>query len=95
GGFNYGSGGMLNMTTRRTRDLGLFLGGTYGRRKNTTSSIRNLFTYRRAGRMAYQGLPGTFLRGRQGLSLNPYLSRARKRKTRTTDLTRRRALRLY
>jgi hypothetical protein len=95
GNFNYGSGGMLNMRARRTRDFSLFLGGTYGRRKKDTSSIRNLFTYRRAGRMAYQGLPSTFLRGSQGWSLNPYLSRTRKRKTRTTDLTRRRELRLY
>ena len=95
GRFAYGSGGMLNMRTRRTRDFGLFLGGTYGRRKMNTSSIRNLFTSRVSGRMAYQGVPGTFLRGRQGLSLNPYLSRTRKRKTRVTDLTRRRELRLY
>jgi len=95
GRFAYGSGGMLNMRTRRTRDFGLFLGGTYGRRKMNTSSIRNLFTSRVSGRMAYQGVPGTFLRGRQGLSLNPYLSRTRKRKTRVTDLTQRRELRLY
>jgi hypothetical protein len=95
GGFNYGSAGMLNMTTRRRSESGLYLGGTYGRRKNTTSSVRNLFTYRRAGRMAYQGLPRTLLRGRQGLSLNPYLSRSRKKNTRVTDWTRRRALRLY
>lgn len=95
GGFDYGLAGMLNITARRGRKAGWLLGGTYARRKKRVSSFRNLFTARVAGRRAYQRLPRTYLRGRQGISLNPYLNRARKKKTTVTDLTRKRSLRLY